>query len=102
MDPAVKAAMATIPDDAWTMIEYTDAIRDETTGDWISKADVAEIPITAFRLPKKAERIPGRMIVRRIPDLNPRKLEQPMLLDLPAPHVLYHHQRRRDGHRRGR
>jgi hypothetical protein len=31
MDPAVKAAITTIPDDDWTTIEYTDAIRDETT-----------------------------------------------------------------------
>ena len=32
MDPAVKRAIGTIADDAWTTINYTDAIRDETTG----------------------------------------------------------------------
>src|SRR5690606_20111071 len=56
MDPAVKAAIATIADDAWTMIEYTNAIRDEATGGWISKAEVAETEFTAFRSRKKAER----------------------------------------------
>ena len=33
MDRPVKAAIASIADDAWTTIEYTDAIFDETTGD---------------------------------------------------------------------
>lgn len=47
MDPAVKAAIATITADAWTKIEYTDAIRDEATGQWISKAEVAEVPFFA-------------------------------------------------------
>ena len=43
-----KRAIATIDEDAWTTIKYTDAIYDETTGSWISKAEVAEIPFTAF------------------------------------------------------
>jgi hypothetical protein len=82
MDPAVKAAIATIPDDAWQMIEYTDSIRDETTGQLISKAEVAEVPFTAFRSRKKAERVAGRLVVRRIPDLNPKQVEQPTLFDV--------------------
>lgn len=89
MDPAVKAAIATITDDAWTTIEYTDAIRDETTGAWISKTEVAEIPFTAFRSRKKAERIQGRLVVRRIPDLNPRQLEQPTLFDMFRHHAFF-------------
>lgn len=89
MDPAVKAAIATINDDAWTMIEYTNAIRDETTGGWISKAEVAEIEFTAFRSRKKAERIPGRLVVRRIPDLNPRQVEQPTLFDTWRHHAFF-------------
>jgi hypothetical protein len=37
MDPAVKAAIATIAEDAWTMIEYPNAIRDETSAmRWLS------------------------------------------------------------------
>ena len=32
MDKAVKKAIATIDHNAWTTIEYTDAVVDETTG----------------------------------------------------------------------
>src|SRR5688500_6040556 len=71
MDPAVKRAITTIDEDAWTTIKYTDAIYDEATGTWISKAQVAEIPFTAFTS-KKTDQVPGRLIVRRIPDLNPK------------------------------
>jgi hypothetical protein len=73
LDPKVKAAIADIGADAWTPIEYTDAIFDEPTGRWISRAEVAEIGFTAFSSRKTAEQIPGRLIVRRIPDLNPGK-----------------------------
>jgi hypothetical protein len=70
-DPKVKAAIAGIAQDAWTTIEYPDAVFDETTGVWVSRAEVAEIPFTAFSSRKKAEQVPGRLVVRRIPDLNP-------------------------------
>jgi hypothetical protein len=73
MDPAVKRAITGIDEDAWTTIKYTDALFDETTGSWISTAQVAEVPFTAFTSQKKADQIPGRLIVRRIPDLNPRQ-----------------------------
>jgi hypothetical protein len=73
MDPKVKAAIATIGDDAWTPIEYTDAVFDEQTQTWVSRAEVAEIQFTAFTSKKKAEQVPGRLVVRRIPDLNPSK-----------------------------
>ncbi len=43
MDPAVKRAIATIPDDGWETIKYPDAIYDEDTERWISKAEVAEV-----------------------------------------------------------
>ncbi|OFE15191.1 transposase [Humibacillus sp. DSM 29435] len=65
-----KAAIATIDEGAWTTIEYTDAIRDEATGAWISRAEVAEIPFTAFAAQKTAYQVPGRLVVRRIPDAN--------------------------------
>ena len=70
MDPKVKAAIAAIADDAWTTIEYTDAVYDEQAGRWASRAEVAEIPFTAFTSKKKAEQVTGRLVVRRIPDLN--------------------------------
>jgi hypothetical protein len=73
LDPKVKAAIAEIGAEAWTPIEYTDAIFDEPTGRWISRAEVAEVGFTAFSSRKSAEQIPGRLVVRRIPDLNPGK-----------------------------
>ncbi len=73
MDKAVKAAIAGIDDQAWTTIEYTDAVFDEATGAWISHAEVAEVPFTAFSAQRKADRVPGRLVVRRIPDLNADK-----------------------------
>ncbi|WP_299933066.1 IS1380 family transposase [uncultured Nocardioides sp.] len=71
LDNRIKAAITAIPDDAWTPIEYTDALYDEATRTWISRAEVAEIPFTAFAAQKKTNHVPGRLVVRRIPDLNP-------------------------------
>src|SRR3954464_7591828 len=73
MDAAVKRAIAGIAENAWTTIKYTDAIFDETTGTWISTAQVAEVPFTAFTSKKKSEQVGGRLIVRRIPELNPKQ-----------------------------
>jgi hypothetical protein len=70
MTPNIKAAIASIGEHAWTAIEYTDAIRDEQTGQWISRAEVAEVPFTAFGSRRADEQIPGRLAVRRIPDFN--------------------------------
>ena len=67
MDPVVKRAIAAISDHAWTTIRYLQAIYDETTGTWISKAQVAEIGFTAFSSKKPAEQVQGRLVVRRIP-----------------------------------
>ena len=69
LDPAVKRAIAAIPADTWETIEYTDAVFDQTAGTWISRAEVAEVPFTAFASRKRAERVGGRLVVRRIPAL---------------------------------
>jgi hypothetical protein len=71
LDYMVKTAIAAIGDGAWTTIEYTDAVYDEQAQTWVSRAEVAEIPFTAFAAQKKANHVPGRLVVRRIPDLNP-------------------------------
>jgi hypothetical protein len=71
LDKRVRAAIATIGEDAWTPIEYTDAVFDEQTQTWVSRAEVAETPFTAFTSRKKVEQVTGRLVVRRIPDLNP-------------------------------
>jgi hypothetical protein len=71
MDPRVKAAIAAIDQDAWTAIEYPDAVYDEESRRWISRAEVAEVPFTAFAARGPAVQVPGRLKVRRIPDLRP-------------------------------
>ena len=52
-------------------IRYPNAIYDETEQRWISDAEVAEVGFTAFTRRPKAEQVTGRLVVRRIPDLNP-------------------------------
>ncbi len=71
LDPRVKAAIATIGDGAWQTIAYTDAVYDAEAERWISRAEVAEIDFTAFTSKRKADQVPGRLVVRRVPDLNP-------------------------------
>ena len=73
MDNRVKTAIASIGEDAWRTIEYTDAVFDETSGQWISRAEVAEIGFTAFAAQPRADQVPGRLIVRRIPDFHADK-----------------------------
>jgi Transposase DDE domain group 1 len=71
MDPAVRKAIASIGEDAWVTIKYPNAIYDEDEQRWISDAEVAEVPITAFTSRRKAEHISARLIVRRVRRLNP-------------------------------
>ena len=42
------------------------AVRDPDTGEWISDAEVAEIPYTAFA--STPDRITARLVVRRVKD----------------------------------
>lgn len=88
-DPAVKRAIGTIADDAWTKIQYTNAIYDPDTHIWISVAEVAEVPFTAFSSRPKKDQIHGRLVVRRIPELNRKKLSQPTLFDTHRFHAFF-------------
>ncbi|WP_331757956.1 IS1380 family transposase (plasmid) [Nocardia sp. NBC_01377] len=63
---AVKAAIASIPENAWTPVRYPGAVRDPDTGEWISDAEVAEISYTAFA--STDDRVTARLIVRRVKD----------------------------------
>jgi hypothetical protein len=92
MNAQIRAAIASIGDQAWTSIEYTDAIYEEATGRWISRAEVAEIPFVAFAAQKRAEQVPGRLVVRRIPDFNAeahRAAGQDTLFDLWRFHAFF-------------
>ncbi len=64
--PAVAAAIDTIPEGAWTTVRYPGAVRDPDTGAWISDAEVAEIPYTAFTSTRQP--VTARLIVRRVKD----------------------------------
>jgi len=70
-DRAVTAAIASIPEDAWTTIRYPRAIFDDQLGQWVSDAEVAEIPFTAFASKPKTRQVTARLIVRRVRDANP-------------------------------
>ncbi len=70
-DVAVRRAIASIPEDAWTTIRYPRAVFDEQFGQWVSDAQVAETQFTAFTSKPRAKQVTARLIVRRIRDANP-------------------------------
>jgi hypothetical protein len=69
MNPHVRAAIATIGDDAWIAIKYPRAIWDDQLACWVSDAEVAEVTYTAFTR-HKGKAITARLIVRRVRDQN--------------------------------
>ena len=67
----IKTAIAGIDDAAWTTIEYTDAIRDETTGHVDLPGRGRRDPLHRVRRRRRSPtKSPGRLVVRRIPDAN--------------------------------
>ena len=66
----VRRAITTIGDDAWAPIEYPNSVKDPDTGEWISRAEVAETRYTAFTSKPEKDQITGRLVVRRVPDVN--------------------------------
>ena len=75
MNSHVRAAIAGISEDAWTPIRYPRAIWDDQLACWVSDAQVAEIPYTAFTSKKKNSAITARLIVRRVKDQNRKAAE---------------------------
>jgi hypothetical protein len=63
---AIRRAIDSIPDTAWTPVRYPNAVQDPDTGAWISDAEVAEVTYTAFAGTK--DRITARLVVRRVKD----------------------------------
>jgi len=74
MNTAVTTAISGIPESAWTPIRYPDAIWDQDEQRFISDAEVAEVPFTAFTSRRKADHISARLIVRRVKRLNPKQI----------------------------
>ena len=73
-DVAVKRAIAAISEDAWTTIRYPHAVFDDQLGHWVSDAQVAEVPFTAFASRGRKHAVTARLIVRRVRDQNPNHL----------------------------
>jgi hypothetical protein len=71
MNKQVKAAIAAIPEQAWTPIKYPNAVWEEAEQRWISDAEVAETEITVFTSRRKADHVTCRLVVRRVKRLQP-------------------------------
>jgi hypothetical protein len=65
-NPAVTAAIVSIPDDAWIPVHYPGAVTDPDTGELISDAEVAEVAFTAFTSTRHP--VTARLVVRRVRD----------------------------------
>ncbi len=70
-NPSVNAAIAQVPDTAWTAIHCPNAFVDQDTGALVSDAEVAQTPYTAFGSRPNRRQVDGRLIVRRVKRLNP-------------------------------
>jgi hypothetical protein len=67
-NPAVDAAIGSIPDEAYTPVRYPGAVTDPDTGQLISDAEVSEVEFTAFVGTR--HETTGRLVVRRVLDAN--------------------------------
>jgi hypothetical protein len=67
--PSVRRAIAAIDEHAWVPIKYPKAVWDEQAGSWISDAEIAQTPFTAFAS-DRGHRVSGRLVVRRVRDKN--------------------------------
>jgi Transposase DDE domain group 1 len=76
----LAAAIAGIDEAAWTPVRYPGAVLDETTGQWISDAEVAETTYTAFESTR--HKVTARLVVRRVRERNPAPAGQEELFPL--------------------
>jgi hypothetical protein len=81
LNTSVRAAIATIDDQAWTPIHYPNAVFDDQAGGWVSDAEVAETSYTAFTSRGTARQVTARLIVRRVTLLPPAGADQPALVE---------------------
>jgi hypothetical protein len=68
MNASIRAAIASISEDAWTPVRYPRALWDDQLQSWVSDAEVAETSYTAFA--SKKQQVTARLIVRRVRDQN--------------------------------
>jgi hypothetical protein len=74
VNSSIRAAIAGVPEGAWTPVRYPQAVWDGQLDCWISGAEVAEIEYTAFAS-KKKQAVTARLIVRRVRDKNEKAAE---------------------------
>ncbi|WP_409471630.1 IS1380 family transposase [Streptomyces sp. HC307] len=72
----IREAIAGMDESAWTPVKYTSAVWDAAEERWISDAEIAEGPFTAFTSKKKAFHTTARLIVRRVKRLNPKSVPE--------------------------
>lgn len=75
MDPKIARTITRIDENAWIPIKYPNAIYDEASDTWLSDAEIAAVPYTAFAS-KTKHRTHGTLIVRRVKRLNPKTVAQ--------------------------
>ena len=63
--PAIRTAIAAIPDDAWTAIAYPQAIWDDQMNCWVSDDEIAETTYTAFTSKEKNLHVTARLACSR-------------------------------------
>jgi hypothetical protein len=66
MNSSIQAAIASIPEDAWTPIAYPQALWDDQLECWVSDAEVAEIQYAAFTSKPRKQQVTARLLVRRV------------------------------------
>jgi hypothetical protein len=91
-DVAVKRAIASIAEDAWTTIRYPNAVYDQQLDQWVSDAEIAEVAFTAFASRGKKHAVSARLLVRRVRDANPDHMitnEQGELFPVWRHHALF-------------
>lgn len=71
MSAKLAGAIAGIDESAWVPIAYPHAVFDEQSGQWISDAQIAEIPYT-IESHRAHQRLQARLIVRRVRDQHRR------------------------------
>ncbi len=70
MNSSIRTAIASVPEDAWTGIEYPQALWDDQLDCWVSDAEVAEVRYTAFTSKPEKQQVTARLIVRRVRAVN--------------------------------
>ena len=67
-----RASSASIHRGSWRAVTANAPATRKNKQRWISDAEVAEVPFTAFTSHRKADHVTARLIIRRVKRLNPK------------------------------